>query len=372
MISALRILGTGVEVENPTTLKVQPGFAPFTGLIDVGPAGTTMRFLTALIATLPETAVTLSGSKRMHERPIAPLVSALHELGADIEYLGQPNCPPLKICGRHLSGNRCKVSGSTSSQFISALLMVAPRLPVGLQLEITGELVSKTYLEMTREAMEAFGVTVSSSYAVAGAASYRGCHYQIEGDASSASYLFALAALGGGPITVSGVNPRSLQGDMKFPKLLEQMGCQVEYKQNEISVARNGPLLPIECDMTLMPDTAQTLAVVAACAEGTSKITGLSTLKHKETDRLQALHQELAKVGIDSKIDATSITVKGGTPHTARVATYEDHRMAMSFAVLAAVTDSIEIEHPQVVEKSFPDFFQVLRQLGIETTEGQS
>lgn len=373
LIDALRMLSVSVDVSGTTIKLRRPSgeFKPVKGEINVGPAGTTMRFLTALLASIPGSEVLLSGSARMHDRPIGDLVTALRNLGADIEYAGKPGCPPLRITGRSLKGGSTTISGSASSQFISALLLIAPRLRESLELEITGELVSKTYLDMTIQNMRSFGVPAEwekNTIRVDSGALYAPTRYTIEGDASGASYLFGFAALSGQTVTLHNIPQDSLQGDAKFPRLLEQMGCTVRYGDG-ITITGTSELKAIECDMNLMPDTAQTLAVVAACASGTTRITGLSTLRHKETDRLLALKTELRKIGIDAEIGDSWIEVTGGSPKPAAIDTYEDHRMAMSFAMLSGRIENMVINDPKVVEKSFPEFFPILHQLGIESKE---
>jgi 3-phosphoshikimate 1-carboxyvinyltransferase len=189
--------------------------------------------------------------------------------------------------------------------------------------------------------------------------------YRVEGDASGASYLWAIAAISGGTVTVENINPNSAQGDIAFPRLLEQMGCSVSYNSNAITVTGSKNLRAIEIDMESMPDTAQTLAVVAAFARGRTIIRGLQTLRVKETDRIAALHSELAKLGIASTTGPDYLVIDGGKPHGAQIATYEDHRMAMSFAVCASVIPGMTIEEPDVVEKSWPGFWDALAQVGI-------
>jgi 3-phosphoshikimate 1-carboxyvinyltransferase len=223
---------------------------------------------------------------------------------------------------------------------------------------------------MTLQGMREFGVTATNeSYtkiSVQAGQNYQPREYRVEGDASGASYLWAIAAVSGGSIAVKNINPFSMQGDIQFPALLERMGCSVSKGDNAITVSGTGELRAIEADMELMPDTAQTLAVIAAYAKGDTIIKGLKTLRVKETDRIAALHNELAKLGISSTPGPDYIIVRGGRPSgAARIATYEDHRMAMSFAICAAVTDGIKIQEPGVVDKSFPDFWNTLDLIGI-------
>ncbi len=375
LISALKTLGVSVSQENNSTIVVNGcggNFSQARTTIDVGPAGTTMRFLTALCAAIPGIEVTLRGTERMHVRPIGDLVNALRQASAAIDYLQREGCPPLLIHSTQpLKGRGISLNGSTSSQFISALLLASPLFKDGLDVSIEGTQISTSYIDMTIQSLADFGVEVShANYArfeVAPGQSFRARDYQVEGDASGASYLWALAAVTAGTMTVDNINPGSAQGDINFPTLLERMGCSVRKDARSITVSGTPHLRAIEADMSLMPDTAQTLATVAACAEGTTVIRGLSTLRVKETDRIEALRAELSKMGVQADTGPDYIAVHGGTLRPARIDTYEDHRMAMSFAVLAGRTDNIQIAEPQVVEKSFPDFWETLANLGIRS-----
>ena len=222
---------------------------------------------------------------------------------------------------------------------------------------------------MTIQSVGDFGVTILNDtyarYICAGGQSFKPKQFQVEGDASGASYLWGIAAISGGRVTVKNINPRSAQGDIHFPEVLARMGCSVSSDARSITVTGTKNLTAIDIDMSSMPDTAQTLAVIAACAKGTTTIRGLSTLRVKETDRIAALHNELAKVGISSETGPDSLVVHGGTPKSARIATYDDHRMAMSFAMLASRFTGIEIEEPHVVEKSFPNFWRIVQDFGL-------
>jgi 3-phosphoshikimate 1-carboxyvinyltransferase len=377
LIAALRALGVQVESPDATTIRVTGsgvGLAPYHGTIDVGPAGTTMRFLAALCAGIPGADIILRGSERMHARPIRALVDSLRQAGASIEYRGTEGCPPLRIHSqRPLTGNGLQIDGTTSSQFVSALLLASPLFSDGLELSICGKQISTSYIDMTLQGMCDFGIAAECSHyqmlRVPPGQTYTPRTYRVEGDASGASYLWAIAAVSGGSITVENINPASAQGDIRFPRLLEEMGCAVSYTANSITVSGTGNLRAIEANMELMPDTAQTLAVVAAFATGDTVIRGLQTLRIKETDRIAALHTELAKIGISSDPGPDYLVVRGGKPTGARIATYDDHRMAMSFAVCASAIDGVTIEAPEVVEKSLPEFWSTLAELGIKATD---
>jgi len=390
LIGGLRQLGVAIDIdinegdanegdanEGAERVVVQGtggALGPWEGTIDIGPAGTSMRFLTSVCALATGCRVTLCGSERMHQRPIGDLVGAWRQLGGAISYLGTEGCPPLAIEGvaPDTLGRQVAMAGQTSSQFMTSLLLASPLLPHGLTLDVVGQQISRSYIDMTCSVMEGFGVEVTNygyqRYHVAPGQQITPCTYQVEGDASGGSYLWGLAAVSGGRIRVHNADPASRQGDLGFPGLLEAMGCRVDHGEADgvpwIEV-EGGPLVGIDVDMSQMPDTSMTLAVIAACAQGTTRITGLGTLRHKETDRLAALQAELRAVGIDSETTADSITIHGGRPHGASIKTYEDHRMAMSFALLGAVTDGVVIQEPAVVGKSFPDFWDKLASLGL-------
>jgi 3-phosphoshikimate 1-carboxyvinyltransferase len=385
LVAALRVLGFMIDTSSTSVEVIGRGGVrnSIQQEIDVGPAGTTMRFLTAFCAaTRPDrgsSTVTLCGSERMHARPIEPLTAALTTMGASVSYLGKPGCPPLSITSEgYLSGGSITIDGSVSSQFISALLMVAPLYVTPLTLHVTGAQLSQSYIEMTIQSMGEFGVEVVSEstgrdnerlFIVPTGQRYSPRVYCVEGDASGASYFWGLAAVSGGSVCTKNVNPSSAQGDMKLPDILREMGCTVSANHDSITVIGPRRLRAIEADMSNMPDTAQTLAVVAACAEGTTVLRGLSTLRVKETDRIAALHTELGKMGVSSEQGSDYLIVHGGSPHAATIATYEDHRMAMAFALLAGVVDGIKIEEPEVVTKSFPTFWDTLASCGVGISE---
>ncbi|MDR0292444.1 MAG: 3-phosphoshikimate 1-carboxyvinyltransferase [Elusimicrobium sp.] len=333
--------------------------------INAGDAGTALRFLTAFCA-LTEKEVILTGSARMQKRPVGELVAALNFLGANIEYLQRPGFPPLKINKGLLRGGRAAINGGVSSQFISALLMLGPALKNGLALDIKGKLVSASYVDMTLDVMRRFGAKIQNKNykEIIVRGPYKNAVYKCEPDASGASYFLACGALGSGGAVRVNLNPASLQGDVKFADILKKMGAKVTKGKDYIEVASNGPLKAVNADMTLMPDTAQTLAVLCAFARGKSKIKGLSTLRIKETDRIAALSAELAKMNVKTKTGKDFLEIYGGEPKTAKIKTYNDHRMAMAFAPPAAALGQIEILNPSVVKKSFPDFWIKLRKAG--------
>jgi 3-phosphoshikimate 1-carboxyvinyltransferase len=370
LIKILRQFGIDISVEKDLlTIKGNAGkFKEFHGKIAVEDAGTVMRFLTALCCIIPGEVI-LEGSSRMHQRPIKGLVDALIQLGADITYLGADGYPPVRIKGGNLQSDKVEMDASHSSQFISALLMIAPLLNSGLEIAPEGEIASAPYIEMTISTMKQFGVIIeanSGKYNIKAGSWYTSTNYIIEEDASSASYFFALAAITQSTIRVNNISSSSLQGDVKFAELLEQMGCKITRGENYIEVTGGKELNGIRADMKNMQDVAQTLAVVAAFANGDTTITGVKNLEIKETQRLTALQKELLRMGIKSTIGADHIMIRGGQPHGALIRTSNDHRMAMAFAIAGAKIPGMQIESPEVVSKSFPEFWQKLSETGIK------
>ncbi|MFH0772975.1 MAG: 3-phosphoshikimate 1-carboxyvinyltransferase [bacterium] len=375
LIRALRQLEISIAFVDETTVDVIGNggrFKPNSLSIDVGHAGTSMRFLTALCSLVPGK-ITMDGTPRMRVRPIKDLVDALRHLGADIVCTNNEGFPPLIIRGGSVKNSSVSMSGKVSSQFISALLLIAPVLKNGLEITISDEQISKSYIDMTIDSLKSFGVKVVNDnykkYSIDRSQKCRSVQYQVEGDASGASYLFALATVTGGAVTVKNINPNSAQGDVYFVDILERMGCKVvkDGSKNTITVSGSQKLKGVSVDMSMMPDTAQTLAVVAAFAQGSTRIDGLSTLRVKETDRIDALKKELSKMGIVCDTTQNSITIHGGVPHGAKIHTYKDHRMALAFSVAGAVINGVQIEEPSVVHKSFPDFWEKIETLGIKT-----
>ena len=367
MVESLRRLGLTVEQD------VAAGTIAITGCGGQPPAqaadlylensGTSIRFLTALCA-LGRGTFRLDGNARMRERPILDLVDGLRQLGVDVSYEGKAGFPPVIVQGKGLAGGTATVASGTSSQFLSGLLMAAPGAAAPVTLEIGGTLVSEPYVEMTVAVMEAFGGRVDSiptGYRVH-PGRYRATDYHIEPDASAASYFFAAAAVTGGRVTVQGLSRSALQGDVRFVDALEQMGCGVEATADSITVIGR-PLHGIDIDMNAISDTAQTLACVAPFASSPTRIRKVAHMRHKETDRVVAVANELRKVGVSVDEHADGLTIYPGPIDPGRIATYDDHRMAMSFALLGLRVPGIEIEHPECTGKTYPHFFQDLDRL---------
>jgi len=352
-------------------------------ILDAGAAGTTFRFLTAYLSLQPGTQV-LTGSARMKQRPIGVLVEAMRQLGAQIEYLDKEGYPPLKI---HTPGvlqdAKLQIAASVSSQYISALLMIAPTLPQGLELELTGKIVSRPYIEMTLQLMQSFGVihewdeqTIRISPQV-----YQARDCRVEADWSAASYYYAMAAFADElDLRLEGLDEESLQGDAVVAEIMEQFGIQSQFSEGGVRLQKSGDIaLMFEWDFIKCPDIAQTLAVICAGLGVQGLFSGLETLKIKETDRIAALQNELAKVQswfsklparFSKKSSKDYYMIEGESVIEAPVfATYEDHRMAMAFAPLAML-GKISIEEPMVVAKSYPQFYEDLESLGFEVERG--
>lgn len=334
--------------------------------IDVGNAGTAMRFLTAL-ACLGYGRYRLDGAARMRARPIGPLVDALRALGARIDYEQAEGCPPLTILARGLAGGEVAFDTPPSSQYTSALLMAAPYAAQDVFIRIAGALTSRPYVDMTIGVLRAMGVELVEAdgrrFIVPARQRYRAGTYAIEPDASAATYFWAAAAVTGGRVRVAGLRRSSAQGDVGFVDVLARMGCEVDETADGLAVAGppGGRLRGITVDLNAMPDTAQTLAVVALAADGPTEIRNVANLRIKETDRLAALAAELTRLGARVDTRADGLTVHPPQrPAAAEVRTYDDHRMAMSFAVAGLLADGLVIRDAGCVSKSFPEFFEVL------------
>lgn len=331
-----------------------------------GIAGTTSRFLTAL-SCLSNNDIIVNGEGKILERPIKELVDGLRQIGANITYLGKEGSLPLKINGKNIFGNNISINGSISSQYFSALMMIAPILKNGLIINVLNEQVSKSYIDMTCDIMKYFGVEViNNNYKkyIIKHSKYKAIEYNIEGDWSSASYFCCIGALHDGGIEITNINNNSIQGDKNFPKILERIGVNVKYTNNSV-IINKGEIHGIEINMEQMPDTAMSLAMLLTFAKEDSKITGLSTLKNKETDRLLALQTELKKLSIQTEIGNDYIIIKGNQKHKVleSINTYNDHRIAMSFSIIGTKINGIKINNPEVVNKSFPEYWDMINNL---------
>jgi 3-phosphoshikimate 1-carboxyvinyltransferase len=370
MIVGLRALGIDVEaIDGGETLRVAgcAGKPPANRAdIFVGNSGTTIRFLTALV-TLGHGEYRLDGIERMRQRPIADLMDALNQLGAHVACEGTNGCPPVSVKAAGLAGGTATVRGDISSQFLSGLLMAAPCAQRPVTVIVAGTLVSVPYVAMTLAVMESFGVAAKangdySSIEIPAAGHYQGCEYEIEPDASAASYFWAAAAVTGGSVTVDGLDKYSLQGDVAFVECLAQMGCDVEFGENSVTV-HGKSLRGIDVDMNAISDTVQTLAVVALFAEGTTRIRNVGHIRHKETDRIAAVATELRKLGATVAEYAEGIDIAPGEFTPGAIDTYNDHRMAMSFAIAGLVHPGVVIRNPGCTAKTYPGFFGDIEQL---------
>jgi 3-phosphoshikimate 1-carboxyvinyltransferase len=331
----------------------------------VANSGTTMRFLAPLLAT-GSGRFRLDGTPRMRERPIGDLLRALRQLGATIDSEAHNDCPPVSIAGRGLPGGTATIRGDISSQFLSGLLLAAPYAQRRVELLLDGPLVSQPYVQLTRQVMQAFGVPVEEQarqrFVVAAPARYQGRTYGIEPDASAASYFWAAAAITGGQVAVTGLSPHALQGDVAFCDCLEQMGCEVRREADRITVTGQ-PLHGIRVDMNPISDTVQTLAAVALFATGPTFITGVAHIRHKESDRIGDLARELRKLGAAAEERPDGLRIDPGPLHGTRIRTYQDHRMAMSLALVGLRVHGVLIEDPQCTEKTYPGFWADLESL---------
>ena len=372
MLNALKILGVEYTLSNcgsECTVIGNNGFFNTLKPLELylGNAGTAMRPLCAALAA-SEGEFILTGEPRMKERPIGHLVDALGQLGADIKYIENEDFPPVKINGKALSGNKITIDGSISSQFLTAILMIAPLLESDTEVAIEGELVSKPYIDITLDIMSRFGVKVQNddyqSFLVTGKQSYQALErYMVEGDASSASYFLAAGAIKGGEITVHGVGKLSVQGDKYFADVLEKMGAKVIWNDESITV-KGMPLTAVDMDMNHIPDAAMTIATAALFAKGTTAIRNIYNWRVKETDRLNAMATELRKVGaeIEEGDDYITITPPKQLNH-AEIDTYNDHRVAMCFSLVALSNTPVTINNPTCTAKTFPDYFKQLAQV---------
>ncbi len=347
------------------TIKGQAGKIPsMAAELWLENSGTSIRFLTAL-CTLGQGSFRLDGSARMRERPILDLVSALNQLGCDVVTEQETSCPPVLVRAHGLTGGTATVPGNISSQYLSGLLMASPAAAQPVEIIVQGTLVSVPYVEMTLQVMRQFGVQVEHDayqrFSIQ-PQTYAATNYDIEPDASAASYFFAAAAITGGEITVQGLTRHALQGDVAFVEVLEQMGCRVEYGADGITV-RGGALRGVDVDMNAISDTAQTLAAVAPFASGPTRIRNVAHMRHKETDRVTAVVTELRRLGLTVEEFEDGLLIHPGPLKPATIKTYDDHRMAMSFALIGLASPGVQIADPECTGKTYPNFFEDLNRL---------
>jgi 3-phosphoshikimate 1-carboxyvinyltransferase len=329
----------------------------------LGNSGTSMRFLTALAATGRGT-FRLDGIERMRSRPLGPLIDGLRSLDVEVDCESTDGFPPVVVRARGLPGGSLAMRGDVSSQYFSALAMVLPYAVEPLEVRVEGDLVSKPYLDMTASTMASFGVTLRNDryqrFWVEPGSRYEGQAYEIEPDASAASYFFALAAVSGGSITVERLPPTSRQGDIRFVDLLERMGCRIDRGVSDLTVHGPRQLSGIDVDMNDISDTVQTLAAIAPFADSPVMMRNIGHIRLKETDRIDAVAIELRRMGAVAQTGEDWLRVLPSTLSPATIQTYDDHRMAMSFAITAARVAGTRIAHPECVAKTVPQFWELL------------
>ncbi len=344
-------------------------------IIDVNHAGTAMRFLISYYASNPDSKVILTGSDRMKSRPIAILVDALRDLGADIEYEGKEGYPPIKIIGKKIINNEVSLPANISSQYVSSLMMLGVKIDNGIKLNLTGDITSKPYILMTKKIIEKVGCNViinNNKIEVLRQKKPSENIVDVESDWSSASYFYNIVAFSKeAKIVLKTFKKNSIQGDSIISKIYQRIGVETIYKEGSIIISKNKNINPperIKLDLTEIPDLAQTIAVCCLGLGIECELSGLHTLKIKETDRIEAIKKEFIKLGVENiKTSDNSIYFKGDQKlnHDIKINTYQDHRMALSFATLAVIID-ISIDSPNVVSKSFPNYWENLIALGFK------
>ena len=380
MVAGLKSLGFKVEADwqARTCLIVgRGGKIPATGAdIFVGAAGTVMRFLSAFVS-LGKGRFRLDGTPRMRERPIEDLLLGLRLMGVNARSELGNQCPPVVVDADGLPGGKTSIDGSRSSQYISAMLLVAPYARAPMQIEVTGSFVSRPFVELSLKAMSDFGVLTKTDgeriYRPTHGVKYRPGKYEVEGDATAASYFLGAAAILAGRCCITNVSADSAQGDARFADHLRRMGCRVRTgflagnRGIEVSRDRHVPLQSIDADLNDMPDVVLTLAAVCMFAKGTSTILNVGNLRIKETDRLAALANELRRMGAEIDEGDDYIEITRGEPKAAAIETYDDHRMAMAMALVGLGRPGITIKNPACVSKTYPDFFSDLERLKIKS-----
>jgi len=370
-LKALEDLGILISVENPNIIVSGKGgrFLPIPKKREIymGNSGTSYRLLLTT-AALAQGEILLSGSPRMQERPIGSLVSALNQLGVDASCIEQKDLPPVLIRAKGISGGRVEIEGTQSSQYVSSLLLSAPYADKDVEIRVTGNLVSKPYVDITLDVMKTFGISVVRDgyvyFKVPSGQRYQACRFQTEGDVSSASYFWAAAAVTGGTMVTKNIHPHTTrQGDLGLLNILERMGCYVERRPDSVLV-QGGVLSGIDVDMGAMPDMVPTLAAIAPFANGKTGIRNIAHLRHKESDRLHAIASEWNKLGSRIEEMDDGIIIPGGERLSGTtVDPHNDHRLAMSLAVIGLRVQGISVKNETCVNKSFPQFWDFWEQL---------
>lgn len=361
MIGGLRALGTNITVSGATVM-VDGGALRGGATIDARLAGTTSRFLTALAALSLEPTV-VDGGDALRRRPMAELHDSLRSLGADVRSTN--GCLPVTVARAALTGGRVELRGDVSSQFVSALMMIGPTLPGGLSIDLSTPLVSRPYVAITASVMSSFGaegITVGERTIGVESSAYRACSYAIESDASSASYPLAAAAITGGEVRVLGIGRGALQGDARFADLMADMGCRVERDESGTTVIGTGRLRGIDVDMADISDLVPTVAAVAAFADTPTRITGVGFIRHKESDRIADVVDGLRAIGCPAEETTDGLVVRPVDRASYRgtsLRVHDDHRLAMSWSLLALAVPDVEVDDPTVVAKSWPEWWTV-------------
>lgn len=367
-MAALSHMGAAITENGENSVTItgfdgRPG--PFSDPIYLGNSGTSMRLL-AGIAALGESPYILTGDERMTQRPMDALLSSLRMAGIDAVSVNGNGCPPVSIRGGNRRGGLVTLDCSTSSQYLSAMLMMGAVLGNGLHITLSGPPVSAPYVDLTLDIMKRFQVTAQriteTQFRVPGGQAYVPGHFTVEPDLSNASYFWAAGAVSGSPVKVTGISRNSLQGDLEFVDILGRMGCEVVDDDDGIAVS-GGALMAVDVDMGRCPDVVPTLAVVAAFANGTTRITNIAHLREKECDRIEAVVSQLRKMGIEADQGDDWLSVTGGMPHGASIETFNDHRIAMAFSVPGLKVENVFIENESCVGKSFPTFWEVFETL---------
>jgi 3-phosphoshikimate 1-carboxyvinyltransferase len=369
MVDAWQKLGLDIQWNREAcVLKIEGcrGQPPIShGDLQIANSGTTIRFLTAALAST-QGQYTLDGVPRMRERPIGDLIDGLRLLGADVASLNpdRPDCPPVRIVARGIHGGSAQVAGDVSSQYLSGMMMAAPYAKSPVTIHVIGELVSKPYVDMTAAVMRSFGVRIDGlttdaghEYRIGAPLCYSSQHYDIEPDASAASYYLGAAAITQGTIRIEGLAFNALQGDVRFAQVLESMGCRINSGDDWIELTGR-PLRGIDVDMNSISDTVQTLAAVALFATGPTRVRGVAHNRHKETDRIGDLACELRRVGATVEEHDDGLTIHPSELRGADLETYRDHRMAMSLSLIGLKVPGIRIRDPKCTEKTYPDYFE--------------
>ncbi len=337
---------------------------------NAGLSGRTARSILPFLCLVPGIKI-LTADPRFFKRPIGEQVEGLRQLGAKIEYLGEENKLPLKIYENQINKNYAKMKGNVSSQFFAGIMMIAPMIG-GVQLDVEGQQVSKSYIDITIDIMSTFGVNVQNQnyqkYIIKPNSTYFLEEYQVEGDYSSAIYFAAIAALTKSEVFLSNLYPESVQGDKEVLNIIAQMGASVEFGNDYVKV-KGRHLEPVTVNMENSIDQPPAISVLAAFADGVSCLDGIEILKYKESNRLEAIMNELQKMKIETKTNGQSLKIFGGNPQSAKIEAYNDHRIAMAFSIAGSSLDGMKIKNPEVVGKSFPEFWDKIKELGIEVKE---